>query len=136
MRGLGVVLSPDSPGNDVVRPSRAREPRGKKNVLTTNYSYSQMFASGKPVPEDSALILKLLDPSIKPVTEDAEKAQKVVEKFQNDVGFAEKLGDYNFTEQDLNTIIEYVLKRLSYLHANTPFPVTEEIVKDIIRCAF
>jgi alcohol dehydrogenase len=90
----------------------------------------------KAVPEDSALILKLLDPSIKPVTEDAEKAQKVVEKFQNDVGFAEKLGDYNFTEQDLNTIIEYVLKRLSYLHANTPFLVTEEIVKDIIRCAF
>jgi alcohol dehydrogenase len=94
-----------------------------------------IYYTHKAVPESSALILRLLDPTIKPVSEDAEKAQKAVEKFQSEIGFAERLGDYGFTEKDLETIAEYTMKRLSYLHANTPFPVTEEIVKNIVKSA-
>uniref|UniRef100_A0A7J2TA22 Iron-containing alcohol dehydrogenase n=1 Tax=Ignisphaera aggregans TaxID=334771 RepID=A0A7J2TA22_9CREN len=93
------------------------------------------YYTHKAVPESSASILRLLDQSIKPIPDDAEKAMKAVEKFQGEVGFDERLGDYGFTERDLDIIAEYAIKRLSYLHTNTPFPVTEEIVKDIVKSA-
>jgi alcohol dehydrogenase len=93
------------------------------------------YYTHKAVPESSASILRLLDQSIKPIPDDAEKAMKAVEKFQSEVGFDERLGDYGFTERDLDIIAEYAIKRLSYLHTNTPFPVTEEIVKDIVKSA-
>uniref|UniRef100_A0A7C4FIJ4 Iron-containing alcohol dehydrogenase n=1 Tax=Ignisphaera aggregans TaxID=334771 RepID=A0A7C4FIJ4_9CREN len=93
------------------------------------------YYTHKAVPESSASVLRLLDQSIKPIPDDAEKAMKAVEKFQSEVGFDERLGDYGFTERDLDIIAEYAIKRLSYLHTNTPFPVTEEIVKDIVKSA-
>ncbi len=49
MRGSRVTWSPDSPRNEAVKnPSQAGEPRGKE-VFTTNYNYSQVIASGKPL---------------------------------------------------------------------------------------
>jgi len=49
MRGLGVKLSPDSHADEDMRTRpNAGNPRGKKNISTTNYSYSQVIASGKP----------------------------------------------------------------------------------------
>ena len=49
MRGFRVKLSPDSPRNEAMKTQAKRgEPRGKKNVFTSNYSYSQVIASGKP----------------------------------------------------------------------------------------
>ncbi len=93
------------------------------------------FYIHKAVPEYSAAILKILDPTIKPISEDAEKAQKAVEKFQQEVGFTEKLSDYGFSEKDINKIIEYVLTRLSYMHTNSPFPLTSEIIRDIVAHA-
>jgi len=53
MRGLGVLLSPDSPGNDAVK--TRTEPRNPGARFTTNYSYLQVIASGKPT-RGSALI--------------------------------------------------------------------------------
>jgi len=49
MRGFGVLLSPDSPGSDAVKiRTEPGNPRGKKNISITIYSYSQVIASGKP----------------------------------------------------------------------------------------
>ncbi|MEL9939550.1 MAG: iron-containing alcohol dehydrogenase [Ignisphaera sp.] len=93
------------------------------------------FYTHKAVPEYSATILKILDPTIKPIAEDAEKAQKAVERFQQEVGFSERLSDYGFTERDIEKIIEYTLTRLGYLHSNSPFPLTADIVRDIVKSA-
>jgi alcohol dehydrogenase len=57
-------------------------------------------------PRASAAVLAALDPTIKPVPEDAEKAEKAVREFQRLVGFEEKLSDYGFTESDLQKIAE------------------------------
>jgi hypothetical protein len=51
-------------------------------------------------------VLAALDPTIKPVPEDAEKAEKAIREFQRLVGFEEKLSDYGFTESDLQKIAE------------------------------
>lgn len=93
------------------------------------------FYIHKAVPEHSATILKILDPTIKPIAEDAEKAQKAIEKFQQEVGFNERLSDYGFTERDIEKIIEYTLTRLSYMHGNSPFPLTADIIRDIVKSA-
>jgi alcohol dehydrogenase len=57
-------------------------------------------------PRASAAVLAALDPTIKPVPEDAEKAEKAVREFQRLVGFEERLSDYGFTESDLPKIAE------------------------------
>lgn len=55
-------------------------------------------------PHASARVLRPLDPSIKPVPEDAEKAMRAVAEFQRSVGFVERLSDYGLTEGDLPRI--------------------------------
>lgn len=57
-------------------------------------------------PRASAAVLAALDPTIRPVPEDAEKAEKAIREFQLSVGFEEKLGDYGFSESDLPKIAE------------------------------
>lgn len=93
------------------------------------------FYIHKAIPEHSATILKILDPTIKPIAEDAEKAQKAVEKFQQEVGFGERLSDYEFTEKDVEKIVEYTLTRLSYMYGNSPFPLVADIIRDIVKSA-
>jgi alcohol dehydrogenase len=95
-----------------------------------------VYYTHKAVPEASASIIRIIDPTVKPVADDAEKAQKAVERFQKEVGFEERLSDYGFTEKDINTVVEYTMKRLGYMYSATPFTVTEEIIRDIVRSAF
>ena len=57
-------------------------------------------------PRASAAVLAALDPTMRPVPEDAEKAEKAVYEFQRSVGFEERLGDYGFSENDLPKIAE------------------------------
>ncbi|ADM27226.1 iron-containing alcohol dehydrogenase [Ignisphaera aggregans DSM 17230] len=89
----------------------------------------------KAVPELSAKALRFLDPEIKPLSTYAEKAQEAVREFQRSIGFEERLSDYGFTDKDLDKIIEYLFKRLKYMYSNTPFEVTMDIVKDIVKYA-
>jgi len=53
MRGFGVKLSPDSPDSDAMK--TRTEPGNPGARFTTNYSYLQVIASGKPT-RGSALI--------------------------------------------------------------------------------
>ncbi|MEM4688598.1 MAG: hypothetical protein QXH65_05660, partial [Thermofilaceae archaeon] len=55
-------------------------------------------------PQASAAVLRALEPSIRPVPDDAEKAMRVVKEFQESVGFRERLSDYGFSESDLRAI--------------------------------
>ncbi len=86
----------------------------------------------KAAPIESAEVLRSINSSIKPVAEDAEKAENAVMEFQSSIGFNERLGDYGFTEKDVPKIISLIKTSLMYLTENTPFRVAEDIVRDIL----
>jgi len=90
-----------------------------------------VYYTHKTMPEESAMALKPLDPNIKPSPDDAGKAEDVVRKFQEEIGFTDKLSDYGFEEKDVPKVLEMVFNGLRYLHKNTPFKVDENIVRDI-----
>ncbi|MFP3220533.1 MAG: iron-containing alcohol dehydrogenase [Candidatus Marsarchaeota archaeon] len=56
-------------------------------------------------PAKSAEVLKILDPTIRPVAEDATKAEKAIADFQAQVGFEQKLSDYGFTKDQLEVMV-------------------------------
>ncbi len=88
----------------------------------------------KAVPEESAAVLKALDPSIRPVASDADKAAEAVRRFQQSVGFSETLPKYGIGPDDAGDVAKLVLGPLKYLwDSTTPFKLDEGIVKDIIR---
>ncbi len=87
----------------------------------------------KAKPLESTEILRVLDPSIKPDPGDAGKAMKIIEKFQEKIGFTRKLGDYGFGRDDVKTVTAMVLGGLKYLLEGTPFKVDEQIIKDILE---
>jgi len=86
----------------------------------------------KAVPEDSAVILKHLDPSIRPVAEDAEKAYTAVKEFQRRLGLERKLSDYGFGPDDIPSIVSYTMKMIKERYKSTPLIVNEDVIKDII----
>ncbi|ADG90746.1 iron-containing alcohol dehydrogenase [Thermosphaera aggregans] len=86
----------------------------------------------KAVPEDSAVILKHLDPSIRPVAEDAEKAYTAVKEFQRKLGLERKLSDYGFGPDDIPSIVSYTMKMIKERYKSTPLIVNEDVIKDII----
>jgi len=90
------------------------------------------FYIHKAVPVESAEALRIIEPSIKPTADDAPKAEKAIKEFQSSVGFDERLSDYGFAEKDIPKIISLVEGSLRYLLENTPFEVTEDILKDIL----
>ncbi|MEM0226396.1 MAG: iron-containing alcohol dehydrogenase [Thermofilaceae archaeon] len=63
-----------------------------------------VYYTHKLAPQASAAVLRALEPSIRPVPDDAEKAMRVVKEFQESVGFRERLSDYGFSESDLRAI--------------------------------
>jgi len=86
----------------------------------------------KAVPEDSAVILKHLDPSIRPVAEDAGKAYTAVKEFQRRLGLERRLSDYGFGPDDIPSIIRYTMKMIKERYKSTPLIINEDIIKDII----
>jgi len=95
-----------------------------------------VYYTHKAQPETSAKLLKPINPYIKPVADDAERAMKSVRAFQERVGFKQRLGDYGFTEQDVPRIVEFLFTKLKYMAEETPFPVTEDVVRDVVLSAF
>lgn len=92
-----------------------------------------VYYTHKAVPEVSALLLKSIDPSIKPTPDDAEKAMKAVEEFQKELGFLERLGDYGFSSDGIKQIADFVEKAISErYHVNIPFQVTRRLIEDVI----
>jgi len=83
------------------------------------------------LPENSYRLMRYLDPDIRPVAEDAEKAAKALARFQESVGFKESLRDYGFTESDAETIANTVTTVLSYSLRLVPFTVDADMIKTI-----
>ncbi len=95
-----------------------------------------VYYTHKVVPEISARLLRYLDPSIKPVSEDAERAMKVVEEFQRNHGFNEKLSDYGVEESDIDRVVDFIVRSINErYHIMIPFPVTREIIIKIVKSA-
>jgi len=95
-----------------------------------------VYYTHKAVPEISARILRQLDPSVKPVSEDAEKAMKAVAEFQRSLGFQEKLSDYGVGEPDLKPILDFVERTvIERFSANIPFPVNRSMLEELARKA-
>jgi len=90
-----------------------------------------IYYTHKAMPEESATALRPIAPELKGIPDEAEEAAKAVAEFQRSVGFEERLSDYGFGRDDVKDVIELVLGPLRYLSEETPFPVSEEIIKDI-----
>lgn len=95
-----------------------------------------VYYTHKAVPEVSARLLKYIDPSIKPVSEDAERAMKAVEEFQRSHGFNERLSDYGVERSDVERVVDFVVGSISErYHVMMPFPVSRELVIEIVERA-
>jgi alcohol dehydrogenase len=95
-----------------------------------------VYYTHKVRPIESARILRTLDPNIKPLEEDAEKAMRIVKEFQESLGVTQRLEDYGFSENDFKKIYSYLTERLRYLYEDsTPFQISEDIIRDIISYA-
>ena len=88
----------------------------------------------KFIPEKSAAILSILDPSIKPVKEDAEKAEKALKKFQENIGFNQTLGDYGIGKGDVENIVKMAVEGIQLQGKGIPL-LKEEEIKDIVLSA-
>jgi len=88
----------------------------------------------KAVPEESAAVLKPIDPSIRPVPEDAERAAEAVREFQRSVGFDESLSKYGVGRDDIRDAVKLALGPLKYLwDSTTPFKLDEGVIEEVIR---
>ncbi len=85
----------------------------------------------KHVPETMHRLLKHIDPSLRPVPEDAEKARNALIEFQKKVGFDEKLKDYGFKKGDFDKVAKLTMESLKYLVNLAPFDVDKDLLKDI-----
>ena len=59
----------------------------------------------KERPAEMKYVLEPLDPSLRPVPEDADKAQEAFNKFLEKIGFDETLSTYGFTKEDVDEIV-------------------------------
>ncbi|MEM1916567.1 MAG: iron-containing alcohol dehydrogenase, partial [Ignisphaera sp.] len=85
----------------------------------------------RAVPEYSYRVLRYIDPSIRPLKDDAEKAGKAIAEFQQMLGFEEKLSDYGFKEEDADIVVDTVFKALGYSLRLAPFDVREDDIRNI-----
>jgi len=89
----------------------------------------------KARPETMHKLLKHIDPTLKPTVEHAEKAAKALRKFQEQVGFKEKLTDYEFTAKHLSRVKKLTMKSQEHLIKLAPFKVTDSMIERIYRSA-
>jgi alcohol dehydrogenase class IV len=93
-----------------------------------------VYYTHKAVPEQSARILKHIDPSIKPISDDADKAMKAVKEFQDNHGFNKRLSDYGIAVSDLKQILDFVEKTIKErFGSNVPFPVDRGLLEEVAR---
>jgi len=90
-----------------------------------------VYYTHKLNPVKSAEALRAITPGIKPVADDADRAQKIVEDFQKEVGFSERLSDYGFTDRELLKMVdeltpEGVVPRREFM------PMDREMLIDIM----
>lgn len=76
-------------------------------------------------------VLRHIDPSLQPDPSDSIKVGKAVKRFQQLVGFSERLSSYGFTADDADRVVETVEKMLSYALKQAPIDVTRDVIKSI-----
>ncbi|MGC9175313.1 MAG: iron-containing alcohol dehydrogenase [Thermoprotei archaeon] len=81
-------------------------------------------------PVKSAEVLSIFDPSLRPSPDDADKAENALRKFQESVGFRERLSDYGFGKDDVPAMVDTVVKNKG-LPGPRLLPITEDMVADI-----
>lgn len=84
-------------------------------------------------PQYSSYILKPLSNEIKAIREHAELAGKIVEDFQQSMGFEKTLGDYGFDKSDLIEAVDKVWKTAVKLWGEKPFGISRETVLDMLE---
>ncbi|MEM0506115.1 MAG: iron-containing alcohol dehydrogenase [Thermosphaera sp.] len=89
----------------------------------------------KHVPEESALVLRSIDPMIRPISDDAERAYRALREFQSSLGLNKRLSDYGFGKDDIKFIIERTLKMLKERYKGMPLEADEGVIRDIITDA-
>jgi len=95
-----------------------------------------VYYTHKVVPEISARLLRNIDPSIKPTSDDAERAKRAVEEFQEVHGFNERLNNYGISEEDIVRVVDFIVKAISErYHILIPFPTSRELVLSIVKSA-
>lgn len=94
-----------------------------------------VYYTHKANPEASWMVLRYLDPGLRPVSEDAERAMRAVEAFQESVGFSGRLSDYGIGEDDLHGAVEFIMRMIRERYRSVPFEASPEIVMDIIKYA-
>lgn len=80
-------------------------------------------------------ILAPIAPGLKGTPDEAEKAEKLVEKWLKDVGVPQKLEDDGFTEADVNKLVDlcFTTPSLSGLLSIAPVEATKEVVAQIYK---
>ena len=90
-----------------------------------------VYYTHKVVPEISARLLRNIDPSIKPTSEDAERAKRAVEEIH---GFNERLSIYNISEKDIGKAVDFIVKTIiERYYVLIPFPTSRELVLSIVK---
>ncbi len=87
----------------------------------------------KAMPDDAYQILRILNPTLKPDPEDAEKASQTIKNFQEENGFNYTLRDYGFTEEDVKTAIEIVWPSIQKRMGEHSFIKKEDLVQELIK---
>jgi|GEM_PF-184389 len=82
-------------------------------------------------PGASAQVLSMLDPSVRPSSEDASKAQEAVESFQRELGFRLRLSDFGFDEESSQAVAEDVINRKAY-PSRELMPIGPSEIRDIV----
>jgi len=85
-------------------------------------------------PATMAYILQPLDPSLKPVSSDWEKAVKAYESFLERIGFKERLSDYGFSEESIREVLELYDKLFEVRYGElAPFQLARSEVYGMLR---
>lgn len=89
----------------------------------------------KAFPEEANRILRIIDPSLRPVPEDAERASIALKKFQESVGFKYTLRDYGFDEDTLKEAVEVSWPLLEPRIPKEKYSITKELAYELLKKA-
>ncbi len=89
-----------------------------------------VYYTHKALPEISTHMLKPLDPGIRPVSGDCERAYRAVKEFQESIGFSKRLGDYGLSRSDVEKVVEHAMRSANLL--SLPFTPSADILRDIV----
>lgn len=91
-----------------------------------------VYYTHKAVPEASAHVLRPLDPGLKPLAGDAERAYRAVKEFQSSLGFDERLSDYGVDMGEVEKALEFTMRMIEARYTSIPFKPSLDVLRDIV----